>query len=102
MSDALSRLLAQSGLTMAGLGRLVLAGRDPRLVRRWFSGAPVPDGTRAWADSVQSLQTETRPDGSARVVIEYRPGTVVGPGRPAKGEGSQAGLERDDVPARSV
>jgi hypothetical protein len=84
MKSPLTRLLTASGLSMAQLGRLVLAGRDPRLVRRWFAGADVPDGTLAWAQSVDTLDVETRADGSATVTITYAPGTVVPPGRPRR------------------
>lgn len=79
----LSRLVAASALSMASFARLVLAGRDPRLLRRWMAGAPVPEGTIEWAHTVLSIETETREDGSARVVIEYHPGTVARPGRPS-------------------
>ena len=46
--EALSAMVAQSGLSIADFARTVM-GRDERTVRRWLTGAiEIPDSAKQW------------------------------------------------------
>jgi hypothetical protein len=78
-----AQLATRSNVSLANFARLVLAGREPRLLRGWLSGRQSPpNGLIDWAVSVKDIDVDVRPDGSARVVIEYEPFTVNNPSRP--------------------
>jgi hypothetical protein len=47
--DLLRAAIRNSGLTNSAFARDVLA-RDPRQVRRWLAGRPLPDAVRAFLE----------------------------------------------------
>ena len=57
-ADSLRSLIAESGLAQERFAREVM-GRDPRTVRRWLAGAPIPESTLIWLSRIRSI-TVTR------------------------------------------